>query len=674
MKKNLFLFLTLCLGLLASCKEPDTPNNPEEPKDAPVLEMTIDEVTSYSLTFTIASETANKFGYRVSLASEPVPSVEELMSDSYGALDKSIQFTIEDLTPNTEYKVYAVVGYNDLYSEVGALSITTKKASEDPNFKFIELIEAKYTSFKFKINGGESYYKFIPVEKAMLDAMSATPEAWLDNSGIVDQGDNEYLWEDGLTYKDVPMSVAPGREYVIIAGLSDQQGNVIDGVDTLHFFTPSIPESDAQVSIAIEDIASTSVSAYVSIDEAISSYYVYVRDCKWFDDIISQYGESMINTLIKYPSSGAPTYADSRSVSWEGLMPSTAHYFAVLGIDGSGNEVLVMEQFTTSEPSGPAPVIKLEATPNSSSPHSILDLKYETENAIMARWAIMATSDLNDMLNGGSTLESIIDNYGTTLTEEQFAASQNGGAIIKLENLWRSTNYTIVAAARSNEYVQTTISIEAKTPAKEPAPRVESELFSELVGTWTLTYDCLDNWGDSYKVENVEVIIAAGADDASAQEYRDQNRLVAMGYQFQDTYATKPYEFHGPQELISDYGFDESLAYRDYGPKFFFEIAEGDVVTVPTSASDYMAYYTTDLLYFLGCDFNNKYIAPVSFPVEVSADRNTITIKQCVIYNDVTLPDGGVIPSGNYRPAVLLNQLTFMYSVATSDIVLTRVQ
>ena len=126
--------------------------------------------------------------------------------------------------------------------------------------------------------------------------------------------------------------------------------------------------------------------------------------------------------------------------------------------------------------------------------------------------------------------------------------------------------------------------------------------------------------------------------------------------------------------MITDYGFDESLAYRDYGPKFFFEIAEGDVVTVPTSASDYMAYYTTDLLYFLGCDFNNKYIAPVSFPVEVSADRNTITIKQCVIYNDVTLPDGGVIPSGNYRPAVLLNQLTFMYSVATSDIVLTRVQ
>ena len=37
MKKNLFLFLTLCLGLLASCKEPDTPK-PDGPKDAPVLE------------------------------------------------------------------------------------------------------------------------------------------------------------------------------------------------------------------------------------------------------------------------------------------------------------------------------------------------------------------------------------------------------------------------------------------------------------------------------------------------------------------------------------------------------------------------------------------------------------------------------------------------------------
>ena len=288
MKKNLFVFLTLCLGLLVSCKEPDGPNKPDVPNEAPTLDLTIDELTSSSITFTIASETANKFGYRVSLASETAPTVEELMSESFGALDKSIQFTVTDLTPNTEYTVYAVVGYDDLYSEVGSLSVTTHKASEDPDFSLIELIDATYSTFKFRINGEENYFKFIPVEKAMLSELNATPQEWIETmGGIVDQGTNEYEWTDGLEYEGFPMSVAPGREYVIIAGLSDASGNLKDGVYTLQFRTPSIPDSDAEVSINFEEITSTTVSAYVNVDASISTYYVYVRELSWFEDIIA---------------------------------------------------------------------------------------------------------------------------------------------------------------------------------------------------------------------------------------------------------------------------------------------------------------------------------------------------------------------------------------------------
>lgn len=675
MKKNLFVFLTLCLGLLVSCKEPDGPNKPDVPKEAPTLDLTIDELTSSSITFTIASETANKFGYRVSLASETAPTVEELMSESFGALDKSIQFTVTDLTPNTEYTVYAVVGYDDLYSEVGSLSVTTHKASEDPDFSLIELIDATYSTFKFRINGEENYFKFIPVEKAMLSELNATPQEWIETmGGIVDQGTNEYEWTDGLEYEGYPMSVAPGREYVIIAGLSDASGNLKDGVDTLQFRTPSIPDSDAEVSINFEEITSTTVSAYVNVDASISTYYVYVRELSWFEDIIANYGLDMIKTLIKYPSSGAPSYAQSRSVLWEGLRPQTEYYFAVLGIDAQGNEVLEMLDFTTTEPTAGDPELVISATPNSIAPHSILDLSFESDIAIMGRWAVLMTSEAEELYGQGFTNEDIIETYGTTLSDEEMAQALNGGVTIPLKDLWRSSDYTIVCAVRSHEYVQVTKSITASTTAQAPATPVESSLFEDLLGQWTATYSYQILGGETFTISNIPIEIAAGADEASAQEYRAQNRLVALGFQFQSWHETDPYEFYGPQTLMNEYGFDEDMAYRDYGPKFFFEIHDGDVVTLPTSASDYLAYYTSDKLYFLGCDYSQGYVAPIEFPVVVSSDKNTITIKECVLSSEVYLETGGVIPTGSYRPSIFRNSLTEMFIVATSDIVLTRVQ
>ena len=68
-----------------------------------------------------------------------------------------------------------------------------------------------------------------------------------------------------------------------------------------------------------------------------------------------------------------------------------------------------------------------------------------------------------------------------------------------------------------------------------------------------------------------QVNILAGADDASAQEYRSLNRLVVTEMQFKSYMLQEPYPYYGPQDLI-EIGFDEDMAYRDYGPKFFLEI------------------------------------------------------------------------------------------------------
>lgn len=674
MKKHLFLFLTLVLGLAISCKEePVDKPVPPTPGEAPTIELRAQDTTSHSFSFTIVSPTANKFGYQVREAStEPAPSAEELLAGDYGAMQNEITLTVENLTPDTQYQIFAVVAIDNLTSEVASLELTTKKANQDPDFNFIQLIDAQYTSFKFRINGGESHFKFIPVEAAMLQEWGVTPEEWMETVDcVVDQGDKEYEWVDGLTYENINMSVAPGREYVIIAGLSDAQGNLSDGVDTIKFRTPSIPDSDAEISVNFEDVTSTSVRAYINVDETISMYYVYVRDKAWFDEIIGNYGLDMIKTLIKYPSAGAPTYSGSRSVDWSGLIPNTQYVFSVLGVDNQGSEILIMEDFSTTEPTGPAPELTLSLSPNSAAPHSILDLSFGCTNALMARWAVLMTCEVEDLYNSGMTNESIVNDYGTTLSDEQLAQATNGNLVIKLDNLFRSTEYTVICAVRSVEYVQTTEAISASTENYPSVPRVESSLFDLLPGTWNVEYQYTTPWGESHSLSGFQVTIADGADDASAQEYRSLNRLVVLGLQFQ---SNSTYPYMGPQELINDYGFDEDMAYRDYGPKFFLEIGEGDVVTCPTDASNNFAYFTQDRLYFLGCDLNNRYIAPVDFPVEISSDKNTITIKECVLTSDVYPAEGGVIPAGTYRPAILKNSLTDAINIMTSNLVLTRAE
>lgn len=680
MKKSLFLCFAVLMGILVGCQEQNqpTPPNTDGPGTVdgePTFELVVDTATVNSVTFSITAQNANKFAYMIREASsEALPSAEELFNETWGAIEGKITISESNLVQNTKYQVIAVVANDQKNSAVVAEEFTTAKESDAPDYKMIELLEANYTSFKFKIKGGENYFKFLPVEKAMLDEMGYTPMDWVELvGGFVDQGDKEYEWVDGLMYQNKPMDVAPGREYVIIAGISDAQGVYVDGVDTLMFRTPSIPSSDAEVSVNFSDITSTSVNAYVSIDETISSYYVYVRDREWYDNIIAQYGEDMIKNLIKNPNAGALTYAESTSVTWNGLIPNTEYTFGVLGVDNTGSEVLVMEYFTTDEPSGPSPELVLNATPHPDAPNSIIELSMEVSNAIMARWAVMMTCEVEALYRNGSTNESIIDNYGKTLSDEELSQALNGELVIKLENLFRSTEYTIICAARSVEYLQTTTAITATTGDYPSVPRVESSLFEDLLGTWNVEYEYTTTWGENHSMSGFQVNILAGADDASAQEYRSLNRLVVTEMQFKSYMLQEPYPYYGPQDLI-DIGFDEDMAYRDYGPKFFLEIGEGDVVTCPTDASNNFAYFTNDRLYFLGCDHNKGYIAPVEFPVEVSADKNTITIKQCVLTSEQYPAGGGVIPAGTYRPAILENTLDNPTVILTTDIVLTRAE
>jgi hypothetical protein len=174
------------------------------------------------------------------------------------------------------------------------------------------------------------------------------------------------------------------------------------------------------------------------------------------------------------------------------------------------------------------------------------------------------------------------------------------------------------------------------------------------------------------KILNAKVTIAAGADNETADHYRSYNRLVIQGWPFnvEADGTHNPMPYYSPADLKefgSLYRDYSGLALRDYGPKIFLEIGEGDVISVPSARGEYLYNWAEDgTFYFFGADWDNEITAPSPFPVTLSEDGNTLTIGAC--------QSGAEFGYGIYRPAVFRNDLKDYRAITTSDIILKRVK
>ena len=204
----------------------------------------------------------------------------------------------------------------------------------------------------------------------------------------------------------------------------------------------------------------------------------------------------------------------------------------------------------------------------------------------------------------------------------------------------------------------------ASAPVIQP---VESDLFSALPGEWTATMTGRIG-GDGADLEiSFPVTIAAGADEQTALDYRAQNRLVCLRFNYD---GQMPY--FSPADLLAgtvpglDYNpwdDNEKGARQDYGPKWFLEIAADGSVSVPAddeSSFHYLKYYQN---YLIGMSASGAYyLFGKEFDVEVATDGKTLTVKGFEA-------DGEV-----YYPSVIFDNYG-EYGIdfqGTSDIVLKR--
>lgn len=249
---------------------------------------------------------------------------------------------------------------------------------------------------------------------------------------------------------------------------------------------------------------------------------------------------------------------------------------------------------------------------------------------------------LSDLEDNNAYISYHAMNVGIKYTGEQ-TLTQKG--------LQPETSYTALVMLIDKSGNRAQISAVEATEAVEQNVRVESELFESLLGEWTGVQTISDGYAEP-AVSEFTVNIVAEVEDYD-YNYRDNNQLVALvdgwcGIDYYSVTDLVEYEIEDPE--------------LKWGPKWVFDIAEGDVITMDGHAR----HSVVGWLFFgdcfmltadpanLGIEVDND------FNVTVSEDGNTLTISS---------------PIANYYPSLAYNFDGFgwmAYYYGASDIVLTR--
>ena len=670
---------TLCatifgvLSLIGCTDDTTTPQTPSGGTDVnPEISISQVEVTPNAITFGVTTNVEGTIGYAVAPEGYKAPNADTWFTANSAEVSGTQQITLSGLNDDTNYTLYVILRAKDS-GKLSAPKTLKFSTPDDGVANPITVFNTTYTTITFSIDIQGSYV-YQCIDKAYLNYNNLTIEEYIQTPGIGinAQGPIEIEWVDGQEFGAYVMHVREDSEYYVVAAITNGQ-DITNQIYYRETRTPKRPQSSAGLTTELKDITATSVNIITTPDSSVTSYYVLVRDKAWSDGIVEGYGESMLATLVKYPTAGSWVLTGANEAVWGDLMPETEYICHVLVVDNKGAEALSLIPFTTSEATSTPPTVEASLTLGTSDSHEALYLNLYSEQAHTVRVAFNTLADVDELRSANNTDAQIANNtlYSIELSAEQVAAIKSTGLSLKQEDLFPGVEYVAIVSVKNAEQKET-IKVMANTTTAKPVPaRVESALFTSLLGEWEVSYPLVQFNNVEVNITNAKVTIAAGADDETTDYYRSHNRLVVQGWPFNveadGTHAPMPYYSPADLQETSAYWREfPALALRDYGPKIFLEIAEGDVITVPSSRSEYLYNWGIDgTFYFFGADLENEFTAPATFPVTLSEDGNTLTIGVC--------NSGAEFGYGNYRPSVF-RYGTEAWALATGDIVLKRVK
>ncbi len=420
----------------------------------------------------------------------------------------------------------------------------------------------------------------------------------------------------------------------------------------------------------------------------------------------------------------APSYTEAVEVDAASFIYMNAetdyHLLAVaMGDEYGSTQRFYHEVFTTTPKQMDAPVINVTPIP-SDDPYSVtFNIKAPNADLIAASYIAHYESEIKALLNNGMTFNDIISSNGNQLQPIEVAAINSPeGYTVSFST--RDDESTILAIRGMN--IEDTYNDitglddpavgTCTSPALPDKAPVDSDLFTALEGEWVATFEVFTpgstgkpvatqrtielfnsiEYPETLPEEVYETYESLGFDRKATDEFytefkeeaeyytakklKGQNRMVGVGFGIADIPAAAPYDLFINEE--ANFSTVESIFYQ-FGPKWYLQIESDGTVNVPMNMTKLpsASYWCLSAeFYLIGVNGTHGVIYEdlrdssedgfFYFPVEVSEDRSTITIKPIEI-------DG--IPyymNIGYQMAYSENWYFYLSQAICSDIVLTR--
>ncbi len=359
----------------------------------------------------------------------------------------------------------------------------------------------------------------------------------------------------------------------------------------------------------------------------------------------------------------------------------------VLGEDNGSAQNFVHKTFKAKEKTKRAPVIEVTAVENGDPYLATFNVKAPNKDVVGSYWACNYSRDFELLFNAKYTYADILKGNYSFTSEELADLNSDEGLTISFPTL--DGEVTRFAAYGCNdEYTFNYIDpdkegagwADYRAPMAEKKAAVNSPLFEVLEGDWTATATIIakENVGGSEVSYNVQhsskVTISADApqlpetldpsvyelypkkskdeidgmfeelsyltDQFSEYRLEGQNRLLCNGFIDFDYYKNPGrLTYRTPYELFVAKNYnsvDVPMLMYDFGPKWFLEVLEDGSVIVPFNQTYLPPMHNWPGFPFYVGGVTGEYAfldattETPGFPVEISDDYNTITVKPIV--------------------------------------------
>lgn len=427
-------------------------------------------------------------------------------------------------------------------------------------------------------------------------------------------------------------------------------------------------------------------------DPALQGYGFVWMDMATWDSIVSRLGseESAITWWSVNGGMGLETVPVTAKVV--DLQQGITYRMLICGVGNDERTLRSVDffDFEAKEPTKPAPkvVVKGITAPEGQeeSPWKVwFNIKAPNGDLVAAKYLCNEVGQWLPELNGGATYSSMIAQYGVEIAVADVDQINSAAGFNMSFDSWEDTKNRLAVVGFNDELTPSSPDLDKDgyadmtTMPEPPAPPVTSTLFSELLGDWTATvqrkkkvYDaeskkqvwvleetpvvtkvtindkqpypttCPEEIYDTYMKEGMErdEVTALFNDYVATstkfdKKVRDQNRLLCEGFDITGLGSMSKYK--SAWDLFGDphySAYTNNDCFNDFGPKWFLQIAEGDLVTIPVDIEHIAPLTGFDYYYdyfLIGVSDEEQATAlDNGFSVTVSEDKQTLTVQLAV--------------------------------------------